>query len=244
MPLISIGLLQQQQAAISSTHSQPTLPNIHQNWSFIDEFERDSLTPTDAYELYTVSANGAGTGTIQVSDRLRLLTGANIGDDVSVRCSGAVFRRVARDAAIDPRTTMIFNIIFAVGTATSNEMFIGIVNDVTALTALPTTIGHMGMFVDQSAEANFRLSSGNGTTQIDTDSTEAVDTDTHRLQITWNGLNSGLIEYFSALDDVSPLASVTVTSLGVNRAAIHFFEQTEAAATRDLLVFDWSNRIT
>jgi len=243
MPLVTIGLAQQQQAAASGIFAYPGIGSPKKSWKFIDEFNRLALNPTDAYELYT----SAGTGTEVITmngQTLAMATGATTGNDASVRTTGMTFLRALLNDELDNRSALVFDYYFGTGGGPAGaEIFIGLVNDTTALTALPTTARHMGVFVDRSVSTNYFLTSANGTTQTTTDTGITSATATDRMRITWIGNQTATIDFFDdPTTGASPTVTQTVTALNMNNLpyTVHFFVEAEGNASEAIFIDDWS----
>jgi hypothetical protein len=248
MPLMNIGVEQQEQASAAGLYSYPQLGQIKKNTHVGDEFRRSTLNPTNSYALYTTAATGTGTAAISTTV-LKLQASGAAGDDVSVVSTGLAFSRVSRSVQLDSRSLVIMRVIFQTPTTTNTEGFIGLVRTSSALTALPTTARHLGVYWDRSANANYILTSGNNSAQVTTNTGEAIANTPLMLEITWTGDDSATIRLYkeTALnnEDFSTLISThTVTSLA-NAAAsafemyLHFFIQSESTATTDLDVHQW-----
>ena len=93
MPLVSIPVSQQVQAATSADSTFPQNPISRPGVRFTEKFDRETLTPSGAYTLYTTATTGAGTAVIAIVTALEMTTAAATGDDVSVRTSGLSFIR-------------------------------------------------------------------------------------------------------------------------------------------------------
>lgn len=251
MPLFSISTANQQQGSQAGAYSYPQLGQVKKDTKIFDEFDRESLNPTNAYVFYTVAVTGTGTGAIAAGGLLSLQSSAVIGDDVSVRTSGLQFSRISTDPSnFEARSRCKFDFYFNNVVATDTEGFIGIIRSTSALTALPTTVRHLGVYWDTSAGANYMLTSANGTTQVTTDTGIAVGTtptNPNRLEIVWNGLDSATINFYTGTSGSSYSTLVktqTVTAFGAGVAAtfentIHFFVQSEAIATTRLDIQNW-----
>lgn len=234
MPLVNIGLLQQQEAAASSNAVYPIMPNPNILWTFRDTFERETLNPTNAYNLYDVNAVGSGTVTIVNNRTLRLLTEATIGSEVSVRASGTGFG-LGRSGISPNGIEVQMNI--APFSTTDVELFFGIVVLVSAMTGLPTTVRHLGVFVNQSASNNYILSSGNGSAQSTTDSGVALSTTNVTLKIVWDVLGTAIVELLGVDFDSAVQATHTVSDTGMtNELAYqaHMFVNPEGGAVKDI----------
>ena len=155
--------------------SYPGINGISTGSSFHDEFNRATLNPTGGYGIYAT----AGTGTEDIATvistgrtQLRLKTGATIADDASVRTSEYYFERAkGPDPTQEDRDKIRFDCLFNCFNAVSTKGFIGfILGTDAALTALPTTVAHMGIFWDTSSNTDYFLTSADGTDQTTTSS--------------------------------------------------------------------------
>lgn len=241
-PLVTTSLQEQQQAASSGVSSLPQIGQIKKFTVIVDEFSRNTVNPTNAVDFYTTSSND-GNGTSAIDGRLMTLTtdGSAIGDDVNVRIREITLHRASQSAFIDSRNTIKIEIIFNTN-STGSEGFIGVINSPGALTALPTTVRHMGIEWDDSASANYLITSADGTTQVTTDTGIAAPVAAvRRILITWTGIDTAIIEFFSSSENGTPTATQTVTSLSMlNRVFVmHFFVQTESTATKTLVINEW-----
>lgn len=217
---------------------------------FGDNFDRDALTPTGGYTLYTEAVTGTGSGAMSENVRRALTTSATIGHDVDDRVTG--FGVQFRDISY-----MEWNIVFAVPQATDTEFFVGLLAmDVGALTALPTTSRHIGVYVDTSVSANLILTSGNGAAQATTSTAAALNTAlTYRLNIKITGPDTATVNLFSGGSTVAGWQTQTtavggthsVTSFAngaIMATAPHWFIQTEAAATKALWMYPWTVEVS
>lgn len=239
MPLFTTSIQNQEQAASAGAIYFPTPPDLAQFKTYGDEFNRETLVPTDAYLLYTTAATGTGTAAMSLARRVRLTTSAVAGDDVDVRTSGFSFCRVAKFT--DKRSIMEFNIIFALVQTADTEVFIGLDDDGGAITALPTTGIHLGIQYDASASANWFTTSSGGS-QTTEDTSTATSTALVRLRIIINGNNSATMELYTGTGFTTLAYTDTVTSLAgdAQQLVLHFFVQTEAIATPSLDVYEWT----
>jgi len=220
----------------------PEFPTNSINSTFIDNFTREAITPTGAYTLYTSASNdGNGSSGITSGNRLHLTTDTSAaGDDESVRLSGFALQRIPTSTVFtSTRNAYKITIVFSITGALTTEGFIGISDQIAALTALPTTARHLGVYWDISAQANWRITSANGTDQVDTDTGEALDTGINRLEIEWTGTNAAVIKFFNGADATTASATQTVTAFGMGTGELHFFIQTETTAARVLHIREY-----
>lgn len=243
MPLFSTSLENQQQAASAGVKTYPALSESSKNFRIVEKFNRATLNPSGFPAFYTTGGNG--TPVVNTSGNayggLLLNTSGVIGDDTAV-VSAQAYPRSALWAGIDSTSQLEADFIWD-STSTNIEFFIGLVyNTAGILTALPTTARHLGIYVDQSAGANYMLTSANGTTQATTDTGVAVAGATLRINIVWSGNDSAVIRLFSGTNLDTLRSTHTVTSLGftvVNPMFIHFFVQTEATAAKGISLYSW-----
>jgi len=228
---LNIGLINK--ALISSIS-----PNFVVGGStWYENFERETLQPASFPLLYTTTLGGTGGGTAslpQALNRLVMTTDSTAsGDDVDVRASEFIpVRNITGLPTIwDSKSVIEWNIIFGMTSTTNSEVYIGIV-DPLALAALPTTVRHLGIFLDDSAANNWFLTSGNGAAQATTDTTvSGLNTTARRLRIRATGLNDAVISFFDAVGDATPSIEQTVVLWGgdLRKQQMHFFIQTEEA---------------
>lgn len=218
-----------------------------------DDFCRESLTPTSAFTFYGKAATGSDTSAFDTTiNRVNWITAATAGDDVDVRTASLRFERaysslvsgMASLVSGDDTTTLEIYAPFQLGAATNTEGFVGLLGGVSALTALPTTARHMGIYWDASAQANFRLTSSNATTQVDTDTTIALDTAVHILHIIWTGEDAATLEMLNAAGAVQSTIAVTAFNLTAGTShQLHWFIQTETGAAT-LRSYPWRAKWT
>ena len=214
---------------------------------FVENWSREAITPTGWETIYTNAETGAaGTSSINGSiNRVSLVTdGTGAGDDQSMRTSGL---RIDRNFPVQltgmtmlgmQTTSVQLDLPFSITAATDTELFIGLHSGTAALTALPTTARHLGIYCDISAGANFMLTSSNGTTQVTTDTLIPVDTAAHILRIIWTGEDAATLQLYTAAGATEgtgqTVAAFNLTS--GNSHEIHWFIQTEAAAAKTMVV--------
>lgn len=215
-----------------------------------DFFFREALTPTGWPTIYTEANVGGGSGAINTSGLYILTSGAAAGDDVDLRLSGMSLSRATTRTFNALRSiigTLDYYTIFNLESVTLTEGFIGIMNNASAaLTALPTTAAHVGVFWDASAQANFRMTSSDGTTQVNSDITVPLDTVQRCLHIRITGLNTGIVELLDA-GTFLPISGTTVTISALGSVLMympHWFIQTETTAARALATSGWMAKIS
>jgi len=255
MPITSLSIQQQLQAVQSGVWKYPRIAQVAKDAILSDEFQREDITPTNAFTLYT-SASNDGNATISlVNGLLRLITDNSAsGDDATTRSSGLAFSRVGRAVQLDARSQLEVDIIFQPKTTTNTEGFIGLLRSGSALTALPTTARHLGLFWNRGTANDLLLTSGNNSAQATTSTGEAITDQAYRLNIIWNGDNSATLNLFDestinnelfdnliATQDVTSLADGAASTLEME---LHFFVQTESTAAITLDVHEWRCKVT
>lgn len=218
MPIFSTTIGTQNQAGSAGAYSYPDLNQCKQYSQILEEFSRESLNPTNFPQIYTATAASSGTANIVNGGFLRMATAATLNDYESLRTSGLTFARTPSWNALDLRSVINMDILFRIsGPLTSIQMFIGLLDTAAAVTALPTTARHMGMYIDTSVNGNWFLSSANGSTQSATDTGIAFDANSRRLNINWTGTDAATItQYTSTNNYANSEASKTVTSLSLS----------------------------
>ncbi len=211
--------------------SYPEIKGLSVGRSFHDEFNRATLNPKGGYSIYTTTVSGEGkSGNYLGTHRslLLLTTGGTIGDYVDVRLEEYwLERQKGPDTQQERNRDRIkLNVLFSAANALGAEGFIGIIFTTnTALTELPTTTPHMGVYYDLSEGPNFILSSSDGTTQSTTDTNVAVTTSDYSLTINWTGFNEASITFNPGSANQ---ARHTVTALNsYDVGLVHFFVQSE-----------------
>lgn len=249
MPVFTTPISQQNQGSAAGVIGYPSVGSVKQFIVLSDEFNRETMNPTNAIALYT-QANNQGTGAATVVNlaQLQIATTGLANDDNTVRTSGLAFTRTSD---LDNRTNLTFSSTFAVSAATSIAFFVGLVQQGTALTGLPTTVRHLGCYVDTSVSNNIKLSSANGTTQVTTDTTLAVSSSVaYKLTIVWNGDDSATITLYSftvsSQTITYTLISTQTVSSFCNGSAffvgneIHFYCKTLTGSTRSISIREWN----
>lgn len=225
------------------------LPYRARGYVFGDDFAREVVTPTGFPTLYTAAETGAAgsTGIDSTMNRLNMLTDANIGDDQTVRTSGLRIDRnynslVTGMTQIDMQTSQVqIDLPFQCSAATDIEGFVGIHVGVAALTALPTTARHMGVYWDISAGANFTMTSGNNSAQVTTDTTIPVDTAVHIMRIIWTAEDVATLQLYSVAGATQGTGQTVAAFNGASGVSheIVWFVQTEATAAKTLRAYPW-----
>lgn len=194
----------------------PDIPNITTGWKWIDIFNRETLIPTGAYTVYTVSVNGAGTVVSSVGLRVLMTTDTTASNDCNLRLSGmTLVRNDIDNLNFDSRSVITVTITFEIVSTTNSEGAISLINSITKMATLPTTARHMSLVWDFGVDNFWHLVSGDGTTETnDTTSLASNNNNTRKLVITWSGDNAGLLELFASPSDATPVASQIVTAMG------------------------------
>ena len=249
MPVFTTPVSSQNTATSGGVSGYPQIGSIKQFTVISDEFNRPTLNPTNLMPFYTL-ANGAGTGTAAIASALnqvQVTTTNTTNDNSTLRTSGIGFARASH--FIDNRTSLVLDIVFSLGSATSEKVFVGFINSDTPISALPTTAIHMGIYLDTSVSNNLILSSANGSAQVTTDTGSAiVANQLYRLNISWTGTQSAVITLYTSvsgtgLNDLTLLVKQqTVSALATGIALafeIQWFIQTLTTATRQLSCQEW-----
>lgn len=227
MPIFTTPISSQNTSFQAGIHSYPNLSQTQQYSISLDEFLRETVTPTGAFQLYTTTALSTGAATIENQKQLLLTTAQTTNDYVGTRTSGASFNRNSVSTDIDLRSQMIMDIIFSIGQTTDTAFFIGWVDGNAALTALPTTARHFGIYCDTSVDNNFHFSSANGTSQVKTDTTLALTINQLRFNVQWTGADTAVMSLYSVTSGnvfSTLVSSVNVTSFynGAGNRALEF----------------------
>lgn len=226
------------------------IPYRARGYIFGDDFARETLTPTGFPTLYTNAETGAAgssgiSGTVNRATLTTDATGA--GDDQDMRTSGLRIDRNYQSVitggmpAVLNTSKVDIYLPFALTAATDTEGFIGIHSGTSALTALPTTARHLGLYWDISAGANYMLSSSDGTTQTTVDTTIAVSTTIRILKISWTAEDAATLQLYT-LAGATAGTGATVSAFNGTSAVsheIHWFVQTETNAAKGLTVYPW-----
>jgi len=224
----------------SRVYAWPQAPFAAKGVKWVDEGCREAVLPTGGYTVYT--AAGDGSLTMSNSRGFVIASGATSGNDEDLRTSGFAFTRGARSAFVNDYNRVELNFVFGTPQFTNMEGFLGIITGVTdAITVLPTTATHMGIYWDDSADANYMLTSANGTDQVTTDTGTAFGNADRRLRITWTGAQTGLIEWYSTLTGAL-VASQSVAALQSDSISfkMHCFSRAEENVTKTVALRSWS----
>lgn len=216
---------------------------------FGDDFARETAAPTGMPTLYTNAETGAaGTSSIDTGvNRVNLITDAATGDDQDMRTSGLRVDRnytslITGMTGTGQTTSRVqVDLPFVLTGALTIEAFVGLHSGASALTALPTTARHLGLYVDISAGANYMLTAADGTTQTTVDTTIAVDTAIHILRIIWTGEDAATLQLLTAAGATEGTGQTVAAFNGASGAShqIHWFVQTETTAAKTMRVYPW-----
>lgn len=249
MPVFTTTVSNQNTATSAGVYSYPQLGQIKQNSTIQEQWSRLTLLPTNSYTLYTESKTGSGTDDTTTNlGFLTMATSTSTSDLNDVYVSGALISRLSR--IIYNRSAIHLQLIFSCQDTTNINNFIGLYLSSSALSAVPSTASHMGILMNPTNNANFVLSSSDGTTQTTTDTGRAIDNKLYLLDILWNGNNSATISLYgphvSGQDFLNNLIKTqTVTALHSSGDqpflpyVLHFFVQTTTTAARVLKVGEW-----
>lgn len=217
-----------------------------------DLFSRQTFQPTNQPSLYTVTAVGAGTAATAITagsgGNLVMTTGAaGAGDNVDI-----VFNIAPQ--LLDLGTALAnqnlksaqkkFVCQFALGQTAATEMFIGVTNLPTALTAVPT-VRDAGLIYDASVGANFLFTeAANAGGAVNTDTGQAADTSVYVLTITMGASSSGsignvVIQLLNSTTGAVIATRTNATNIFSPKVFLHWFVQTEGAAAKVLNIRNW-----
>lgn len=216
------------------TKSYPEAPTFFKGWSWLDDFNRAALNMTNAPEIYAVGTTGTGSQTMINNSSVRLGTGATSLSDADMRTVFQITRANETDL-FDARSSVVITQLIRLTAITDVEVFVGLIDQTAAMTALPSTENMLGVVVDRSTSANFLFIESDGTTPVSTDTGVAVDTANKIVRITWNA-DGAIIELLNDSGEV--LASRTVVNVPTISASrgmvLHAFVSNEAAAAKNL----------
>jgi len=260
MGLYTIGLQEQQSAAQSGISIYPQQGNQDKDRGWFDIFSRTNMNEADTYPLYTLDVDGTGAVTIATTGGrgISITTGADLNSRANVRTTGLTLSRAESYQQVSRRSTLELDFVFTISAAGADntEFFIGVqVLTMAALTVIPTTSRHFGVFVNQSASNLLVMTSGNGSAQSTTnstsDSTDAIRF--YRLNARWTGNDSVVLTMFetASLTDLTETetGSHTVTDFyngeNVSRnAMVHFLIENETAENAGMVIHSWGYRFT
>lgn len=252
MPIFTQPISQQNTGYSAGVHPYPSISQLAQYTVNSDSFKRETLNPTNGYQYYTTLAASSGTVTIAGTADYASAVTTNISNDyVGFRMSGMSFGR--QDPTLSPRSILSTDIVF-INTATNVQLFCGLVQTTSGLTALPTTVRHMGIYGDTSVDANYHFTSANGTTQVKPSTGSALNGATwSRLNILWNGLDSATLTFYTEGSNITQwtqVAQTTVSSIANGGADVemamelHFWVKTLTTSAATLNVMEWVTRAT
>jgi len=248
MPLITIGIQKQLLASSSGVNQYPNLTQLKVNTEIGDDFNRETLTPSDFPLLYATAITNSAAITLVNAQSLQMTSGGTINSQSTVRTSQLNLQRTppatggTGSDVFDTRSSLEFVSIFKVSATTTMEAFVGLLDSEAALTGLPTTASHLGLQLNTASSANYFFTSADGSTQTTVD-TGVSSTDNVILVIKWTGDNSASMELFN-ISGVSQF-STAVTALGtVTSMELHFFTENLASAGKTLTVDEWKFKVT
>lgn len=221
----------------------PNYPFLAKNVIIGDMFNRNTLNPTNAIALYTVSGSSV-TITAELN-RVSLVTGAVAGDDATCRTSGLTF---VRPSFIRDNSYSSLDIwIIWTSTNTLQECFIGLLQSNADLTTLPTTARHVGIYHDMSVANDWLFTSANGTTQVTATTATVIGTGPQALRIQWTGINTVTLTFYS-ISNIGVFTQITTANVTAfegtdpkaGTAQLHFFISTETTAAKTLGVLNWN----
>jgi len=235
MGLYTIGLQQQQQSSSAGLRGYPQITGITINSIFSDSFNRSSLNPTNAYELYSTVADNSGTVTMFSENQVKMLTGTTIGNHAVIRTDELSFE--LGGISPDTKSGMTFTILVQLEQTADTEFYAGIVDIGTDLLTLPASgQRHMGIRLDRSASANWFFTHANGTDLVTADTAIAASTTTGTLVIEWRGTNDATMTFTVGTSS----ATETVTAYGTAISNFTALTQTEGAAAKGGRISGWS----
>lgn len=248
MPVFTVPIQQQVQASGGGSKSGMTFPSISQGTIWYEAWLRTTLNPA-AYPALYVNTAGAGTGTSSIlsTGQLQILNSGALNDNTTLVAQEVGLKRNTRNPVFDNRSTLQIEISFYVNSASQIQTFVGILQSNTAITALPTTAKHMGVYLDTGVSNNFKLSSADGTTQTTTDTGIAVAANTlYRISIIWTGGDSATLNFYTGNNPPTTLAkSVNVTALLSDGGVSPFpyfaqwFVKNLVASAKGIFIVEW-----
>lgn len=249
MPLFSINLKGQEQAKAASLNSYPQVTGLTKNLTFVDNFEREALTPTGFPTIYTESAVNDGSTAITTTGKLNLSTGTTASSKINIRTSGLKMKRSLTNPPDEETEKLTVVVEFdEEDTNTIEGMFIGLIFDSnSALSAVPTTAKHVGIFSDD--QTNIESTAGNGSAQQTQTALTTLGPTAglyRRLTLTWNGSDNAIVKIENYLSGVQTFeTSVTYTDLGTpTTATLHFYLQNIGiGGDADINIDNWSAKL-
>lgn len=249
MPVFTTPVSNQNTSFSGGVRSYPQIGTAEQYMILIDEFNRETLQPSNSYVLYTDA--GASTGSSTISNRrvVSINTAATLNDSQTLRTSGLGISRST--FFVDGRTNVSIDVCFSLVSTANISFFIGLLDSSTAITSKPTTTRHMGINYDTSVDTNIRFTSANGTSQT-TSICSTANANEYRLNIAWTGDDSATINLYGGVSqtDVSTLiSSFTVSSFlsGLTPQAsfpLYFFVKDLVGTGKSISCQEWSVRCT
>lgn len=238
MPIISLSIQQQLQAVSSGIKVYPDLSGITKDGIFIDQFNRVTLNPTGAYQIYGTAVINSGAVAMSDSNLVNMSTGTTIsstvrffGDELSLERLGLV---------PDLKTVVEINIWFnSATTQTNKEFFIGVTEQNVTLAGVPTTQRHAGVIVNTASSNNLILSSGNGSAQSTSDTGTAIDGTVYRINIVWITGTTAEIALFN-LAGTQIGSTLTGGDFALDSAVMQNYLENLSAADTDISIFQWS----
>lgn len=245
MPVFTNPISSQNTASQGGVSGYPKQGQCTAGSVIIDEFNRTSVNPTGIPSLYTLTNGSTGSISIYLGSQLELATAATQNDTED--CSMTGLGMIQQSNYVDPtRSTVTLDIIFVVAANAANSIGSLSFDTSSPITSPSTTATHMG--IRWTAGGNFLLSSGNGSSEVTTDSGNAVDAGAYRLNVVWNGNNSAIINLYSSTNSYTSLIkSQTVTSLNFssgNATTLKFFIKANTNTITKLHVAEWKIQVS
>jgi len=232
MGLFSPDILQQQQAAESATINAPAISVAGINQTYVEYWNRISLNPTGGYDIYQHTT--VGSGSIAVTPNQVLITTGTSTNDANDLFLDEY--QLIRSPNFSDATQLKLQMRGGrSGTISLAEGFIGLIEARGTITAIPTTAVHAGIYFDDAENANWNLSSADGTTQSKTDTGEPADATFVTITINWTGNDAITLE-----SSLGTSRTQTVTDLdAMTGAELHFFVRTNTTAARAYRNVGW-----
>lgn len=242
MVLVS-SITRQEQASSGGVVAYPQVSGIKQFSKFMDDFNRENVNVSGMAVLYTASSDN-GSNTIFAGSQLLMSTGTTIGGANSIRTNSFGITRQA--STIDARSSIKFTGVFQVSALPlASFVFFGLLNSQSALSALPTTVRNLGVFLDKASSDNWFTTSANGSTQVTEDTgidhtSSAIIT----MEIEISGDNAATIKIWIGSTTVGdPDFTDTVTALSLSTSLpfeVHFYSETGAASSFNSIVHEYA----
>jgi len=222
----------------------PSLQQLQPLMRIGDRFNRLTLNPSGEV-VYYISATSDGSTAILSGGELRCRANSGTNTYASAALTELNFdngRLLGSVLAGNfPKLTQTeLNFIFR-RTGTNAEGFLGMHVSASALTAVPTTASHFGLWWDKSASDNYFFTSAVGAAQTSTDTTIAFDTANRRLRLLWTSGTKVLMQLIDATGTVNSEITATITD---NSAYyLHVISECESAAdTCNIQLSEWHAR--